>query len=54
MEKDDKKLSLSLKQVQLIMSYPIYFQHTITQAALLGESIEEVAEELEKDWACFT
>ncbi|WP_164510818.1 hypothetical protein [Nonlabens xiamenensis] len=50
MQEYDKKLHLNLKEIQLIESYPFYFQEILKQAALNGESIEDIAGTLEKDW----
>ena len=53
--KNQKKLtSLTLEQRYEILSYPSYFQATLTKAALQGESIKKVGEKLERDWASLT
>lgn len=46
--------SLTLKQEQLIMSYPVYFHQVLRESALNGEDIKTIAEELEQDWAGLT
>lgn len=41
------RTTLTREENMKIMTYPSHFQHTLTQAALRGESIEETYKELE-------
>lgn len=54
--KNDSKANrvLTIEERYLIKSHPIYFQSVLTKCALKGELINEIADELEEDWAHLT